>query len=365
MLLLFSIWCSKNYSNIAAVSVEYFNRRWTRVQINIVAWWWTDISCVAINNVWRGPERAGQKSNWSKSLGKWTAPGWSLCSHLRTNFKLIPVSPSYSLSTQTPLANFHSPTLPDTVYHQSSSLRWLTCFERLELLVSTLYLQFRRRRGKKKLLLFISLVGTQKRTEWSAAFPTVLHLTSHTRPNGPPSWEHWGLMKNKFMDVEQLRHTDDEEFIPSPAGVCCYFIPELLPPGAVRGTVMIKRASLRVRQRQSAHVSNCITQTTCIPWLLLVFLRLAASLSWPTRSLTFNAHSEDNGWKTSGSAGKLTSFFFFLPGLWSTHPLDSQSLREITILAPLGAPWVQNVDSGAEAQNTRLYTFNCWKTQST
>lgn len=242
MLLLFSIWCSKNYSNIAAVSVEYFNRRWTRVQINIVARWGTDISCVAIRNVWRGPERAGQKSNWSKSLGKWSAPGWSLCSHLRTNFKLIPVSPSYSLSTQTPLANFHSPTLPDTVYHQSSSLRWLTCFERLELLVSTLYLQFRRRRGEKKktFVIYFPRGNTKKHTERGAAFPAVLHLTSRTRPNGPPSREHWGLMKKKFMDVEQLRHTDDEEFIPSPAGVCCYFIPEPLPRGAVQGTAMIK-----------------------------------------------------------------------------------------------------------------------------
>lgn len=53
----------------------------------------------------------------------------------------------------------------------------------------------------------------------------------------------------------------------------------LHPRGAVRGTATIKRASLHVRQRQSAHVSNCITQTTCIRRLLLAFPRVAAFLT--------------------------------------------------------------------------------------
>lgn len=54
-----------------------------------------------------------ETSRWKSELHQGEAI--ELRSHLRSNFELIPVSPPYSLSTQTSLANFHSPTLPDTV----------------------------------------------------------------------------------------------------------------------------------------------------------------------------------------------------------------------------------------------------------
>lgn len=53
-------------------------------------------------------------------------------------------------------------------------------------------------------------------------------------------------MKNKFMDVEQLRHTDisgiNEEFIPSR----CFFLPELFLEEPFQGTVTVKGAPLHV-----------------------------------------------------------------------------------------------------------------------
>lgn len=156
----------------------------------------------------------------------------------------------------------------------------------------------------------MSLVRRQKsRQKQNAAFPTVLHLTSHARPNGPPSWERRRLMKNKFMDVEQLRHTDisgiNEEFIFS----CCFFLPELFLEEPFQGTGTVKRAPLHVWQRQSAHVSNSITQTSFIPPPLLASPRVAASSSWPPKSLVHSVASEENGGKKRGSAGKLASFF--------------------------------------------------------
>lgn len=138
--------------------------------------------------------------------------------------------------------------------------------------------------------------------------PAVLRLTSRTWPNGPPPGERPGLMKDKFMDVEQLGHADvagiDGEFIPSPAGACCDFIPEPLSGGAVQPTVARKRPPLHVRQRQSAHVSNGITQTSCIPRLLLVPLQAAAPLFQ-----SLSAPSGESRWTTSGSAGKLLPGF--------------------------------------------------------
>lgn len=232
-----------------------------------------------------------------------------LCSHLGSNFELIRGSPPPH-SFPTPLANFHSPTLPDTGYHWSSSIRWLTCFERLELLVSTLYLQFRWK--KKTFVIYVPHENTKSRQKQSAAFPTVLHLTSHAWPNGPPSWERRGLMKNKFMDVEQPRHTDisgiNEEFIPSR----CFFLPELFLEEPFQGTVTVKRAPLHVWQRESAHVSNSITQTSCIPRLLLASPRVAASPSWPRKSLALSVASEENGGKTCGSADLHLFFTRFL-----------------------------------------------------
>lgn len=56
--------------------------------------------------------------------------------------------------------------------------------------------------------------------------------------------------------------------------------------------------------------------------------------------------------RTEGRHAALLTYIFFSPGFWSARPLDLQrhvfSLTEITILAPVGAPRLQNVDSGAE-----------------
>lgn len=65
--------------------------------------------------------------------------------------------------------------------------------------------------------------------------------------------------------------------------------------------------------------------------------RPSVSLCRPTKSLVHSEHSEENGWRASGSAGKLTSsLLLLLLGFWSTHPIDSQrhifSITEITIL---------------------------------
>lgn len=115
------------------------------------------------------------------------------------------------------------------------------------------------------------------------------------------------------MDVEQLRHTDisgiNEELIPSPAGVCCCFIPEPLPGGADRESATIKGASLHVRQRQSAHVSNCIKQTSCILWLLLVLSCLSAAL----RRVSLKTHilKRTDGRQAALLGNLHLSFFFF------------------------------------------------------
>lgn len=124
---------------------------------------------MAINNVWRGS--GGLKIKLKQVVVKVNCTrakptSFVLISDPILNSSLDPRPPH---SSPTPLDNFHSPTLPDTGYHWSSSLRWLTCFERLELLVSTLYLQFRWK--KKNFCHLCPSWEHKKQTETERRFP--------------------------------------------------------------------------------------------------------------------------------------------------------------------------------------------------
>lgn len=100
----------------------------------------------------------------------------------------------------------------------------------------------------------------------------MLHLTSRTQQNGQLSWEYEDWWKvNLWMWSSTVR------------SACCFspFLKATLSVNASsREGLLWKKDSVHVRQRNSAHVSNNITQTSCF-LQHLVSLWIAPSSSLP------------------------------------------------------------------------------------
>lgn len=125
-----------------------------------------------------------------------------------------------------------------------------------------------------------------------------------------------GLMKNKCMDVEQLlphKHLWDRHQSRSfSRGRVASFSPRAASSKSRCGGTSLLKDSLHVWQRQSAHVSNNIKQTSCILGLLLISPRIAPSPSWPWLRLLWAPLLKRM--KTRGSAETQIFFTGFLIG---------------------------------------------------